>query len=49
MNWPDHKELLIMYEDDWFKNNTWIWGDKLHWAFAKPEFIKIMQNLNTIW
>jgi len=28
-----------VYEDDYFKNNTWIWGGKPHWAYEKPEFM----------
>jgi hypothetical protein len=38
--WPDYQDLLIMYADDYFKNHTWIWGGKPHWAYAKPEFMK---------
>ena len=38
--WPDYQDLLIMYDDDYFKTHTWIWGGKPHWAYAKPEFMK---------
>ncbi|MFK5973122.1 MAG: hypothetical protein QM485_07560 [Flavobacteriaceae bacterium] len=37
--WPKHKESLTMYADDYFKNNTWMWGGKPHWAYDKPEFM----------
>ncbi|MDX2441155.1 MAG: hypothetical protein QNK40_11475 [Desulfobacterales bacterium] len=37
--WPKHKTLLTVYEDDYFRNNTWIWGGKPHWAYKKPEFM----------
>jgi two-component SAPR family response regulator len=47
--WPNAKDLLIMYEDDFFKNNTWIWDDKPHWAYAKPEFMKLVQDRNAIY
>jgi hypothetical protein len=47
--WPNHKELLIMYEDDFFKNNTWIWDGHQHWAFSKPEFMKLVQNRDEIY
>ncbi|HPF01771.1 MAG TPA: transglutaminase-like domain-containing protein [Bacteroidales bacterium] len=47
--WPVEKDLLIMYEDDFFKNNTWIWGGKPHWAYAKPEFMKLIQDPNEIY
>lgn len=35
-NWPEsgkHVSILTMYEDDFFKNNTWIWDGKPHWAY----------------
>lgn len=38
-NWPDAKaksSVLNMYEDDYFRNNTWIWDGKPHWAYAMP-------------
>ncbi len=47
--WPDHQELLLMYEDDFFKNNTWIWGGNPHWAYAKPEFMKLIQSRDAIY
>jgi hypothetical protein len=47
--WPNHQELLIMFEDDYFKNNTWIWGNKPHWAYAKPEFMKLVQDRDVIY
>lgn len=37
--WPKHKESLTMYVDDYFKNNTWMWGGKPHWAYDNPEFM----------
>lgn len=47
--WPDHKELLIMYEDDFSRNNTWIWDGKPHWALDKPEFLKFETDRNKIY
>jgi hypothetical protein len=47
--WPNHKELLIIYEDDFSKNNTWIWGGKPHWAYAKPEFMKLVKDREKIY
>lgn len=35
-NWPesgDSISILNMYEDDYFRNNTWIWDGKPHWAY----------------
>ncbi|MBV6643189.1 MAG: transglutaminase domain-containing protein [Cyclobacteriaceae bacterium] len=37
--WPEYQEKLIVYEDEFFRNNTWIWGEKPHWAYGKPEFM----------
>jgi hypothetical protein len=47
--WPEAKDLLIMYEDDYFKNHTWIWDNKPHWAYAKPEFMKLVQERDAIY
>ncbi|MCA1761135.1 MAG: hypothetical protein LC658_15310, partial [Bacteroidales bacterium] len=46
--WPNHQEMNIMYEDDFFKNNTWIWGGKPHWTYDKPEYRKLIQNRDAI-
>ncbi len=46
--WPEHQESLTMYADDYFNNNTWIWGDKPHWAYDKPEFMILEPNRNAI-
>ncbi len=37
--WPNFETLLTIYADDYFNSNTWIWGDKPHWAYKKPEFM----------
>ena len=31
--WPDFRSKLIMYQDEYFKNHTWIWDGKPHWAY----------------
>ena len=31
--WPNFESELYMYEDDYFKNNTWLWDGKPHWAY----------------
>ncbi len=45
--WPDHKSELVMYQDDYFSNNTWIWDGKLHWAYD-TEYLIIEQNRDAI-
>lgn len=47
--WPDHKELLVMYNDEYFKTHTWIWDGKPHWAYDKPEFIKLVNKADSIY
>ncbi len=46
--WPNHEELLVMYDDDFFKNNTWIWGGKPHWAYAQPDFMVKVEDRDAI-
>lgn len=46
--WPNHETLLTMYADDYFKNNTWIWGDQPHWAYKKPEFMILEPNRDAV-
>jgi hypothetical protein len=47
--YPDYKELLIMYNDDFFKTHTWIWDNKPHWAFSHPECLKLVENRDSIY
>jgi hypothetical protein len=47
--WPESKDILIMYEDEFFKTHTWIWGGQPHWAYAKPEFMKLVQSRDQIY
>ncbi len=46
--WPKFETLLTMYADDYFNNNIWIWGDKPHWAYDKPEFMILETDRNAI-
>ena len=46
--WPEHETLLSMYEDDYFRNNTWIWDGKPHWAYDKPEFMRLVPDRDAI-
>jgi len=48
-SWPDHTELLIMYDDEYSKTHTWIWGGKPHWAYDKPEFMKLVHDRDNIY
>jgi len=46
--WPEHETLLSMYEDDYFRNHTWIWDGKPHWAYDKPEFMRLVPDRDAI-
>jgi hypothetical protein len=46
--WPEHQTMLSMYEDDYFVNHTWIWDDKPHWAYDKPEFMRLVRDRDAI-
>ncbi len=46
--WPDQKTLLTLYEDEYFRDHTWIWDDNPHWAYDKPEFMRLVNDRNAI-
>ena len=37
-----------MYADDYFMNHTWFWGGKPHWAYAKPEFMRLVKDRDAL-
>jgi hypothetical protein len=48
--WPNNGDAvshLNMYADDYFKNNTWIWDGKAHWAY-KTEFMIPIADRNAL-
>ncbi len=45
--WPDFQTLLIMYDDDYFRNHTWIWGGKPHWAY-NTEYLILVKDRDAI-
>ncbi len=46
--WPNEEFQLIMYDDDFFENNTWIWGGKPHWAYKQSEFMVKVKDRDAI-
>ncbi len=46
--WPNHETLLSMYEDEYFKSHTWFWGDGPHWAYEKPDFMRLVKDRDAI-
>jgi hypothetical protein len=46
--WPEHETLLSMFEDDYFRDHIWIWDDKPHWAYDKPEFMRLVSKRDAI-
>jgi len=47
-SWPDHTGLVVMYEDDFYRNNTWIRDGKPCWIYANIEDILLVQNRDLI-
>jgi hypothetical protein len=45
--WPDFKTLMLMYEDDYFDKNTWIWDGKPHWAY-NTEYLVLVKDRKAI-
>jgi hypothetical protein len=45
--WPDYDSPMLMYEDNYFVNNTWIWDDKPHWAYD-TEYMVLEKNRKAI-
>ena len=46
--WPTFDSKLNMYQDDYFKNHTWIWDGKPHWAYNKPEYMNRVNERKAI-
>jgi hypothetical protein len=46
--WPNHETLLSMYEDEYFKSHTWIWGDGPHWAYELSDFMRLVKERDAI-
>ena len=46
-SWPDFRTMLNMYEDTYFKNHTWIWDGKPHWAYG-TEYMRLIDNKDAI-
>lgn len=46
--WPDFETMLSFFEDEYFRDHTWIWDDKPHWAYAKPEFMRFVSDRDAI-
>jgi hypothetical protein len=46
--WPDYKQLLLMYEDDFHRNNTWYRGGRPHWSYGTG-YLKLVQERDQIY
>ncbi|MEN8229077.1 MAG: transglutaminase domain-containing protein [Bacteroidota bacterium] len=46
--WPDYKEIVLWYQDDFFKNNRWIRNGKPHWAYNHPEIVIMTEERDAI-
>jgi hypothetical protein len=47
--WPDYKTRLIMYEDEYYKNNTWIRGNRPHWIYGSPGDLLLVRDSDEIY
>jgi hypothetical protein len=50
--WPDNGDALsrlIMYADEYFNNNTWIWDGKPHWAYNTEYMIPVSDRRAIEW
>ena len=45
--WPDVASHLVMYDDAYFRNHTWIWNGKPHWAYGK-EYMNMIADRGAI-
>lgn len=45
--WPDNNPDIIMYNDDYSKNHTWLWDGKPHWAY-NTKFLHLVSDRNNI-
>ena len=47
-NWPKtNTDFMILYQDDYFRNHTWLWDGKPHWAYH-TEFMNLVNNRKVI-
>jgi hypothetical protein len=47
-NWPGTKtDYMLFYEDEYFKNNVWLWDGKRHWAYD-TEFMILVKDRQAI-
>ncbi len=47
-NWPDYTERLMMFEDDYFRNNTWYRGGRPHWAYDTP-YLRLVRDIDHLY
>ncbi len=45
--WPNDSSDLVMYEDVYFKNHTWLWDGKPHWAY-NTKYMNLVSDRNEI-
>ncbi|MBL7698495.1 MAG: transglutaminase domain-containing protein [Chitinophagaceae bacterium] len=48
VNWPNtNTDLMVVYEDEYFKTHTWLWDGKPFWGY-KPELMRRVQDRKAI-
>jgi hypothetical protein len=46
--WPDHKEIVVMYEDDFYKENIWIRDGKPCWIYDHLDVLNLIEDRDLI-
>lgn len=46
--WPNHHEIVVMLEDEYYKNNIWWRDGKSHWTYRNPQSLILVQNKDDI-
>jgi hypothetical protein len=50
VNWPNTKtDYMIVYEDDYFKNHTWLWDGKPLWAYNTEYMNRVKERKAIEW
>jgi len=49
-NWPKtNTDYMVVYEDDYFKNHTWLWDGKPLWAYNTEYMNRVKERKSVEW
>ena len=46
--WPNHQEMVVMLEDEYYRNNIWWRDGKPHWTYRNPQYLILVQSKDDI-